>query len=134
MEDVRALRNYFCCGLFSEVLEEAKSIKKSDPKLADGCDIYSCRALCETNPSEVFKQVGSNASMGLQAVKLLATYKTTAEDSRELVFDTLKEWFEDAQMASNPTLQLIAAQIYYEQGNLKEALSLVADAGEDMEK
>jgi coatomer protein complex subunit epsilon len=133
-EGLRSLRNYYYMGHYVQVITEAKATKASNPELANGCDIYLNRALLETDIAAVFKGISAKASTGLQAVKLLGTYKTAAEDNKELVFETLKDWFSDEQVAKDPTLQLVGAQIYFEEGTYKEALRLVQNAGEDLEK
>jgi coatomer protein complex subunit epsilon len=71
---------------------------------------------------EEIKENTNNAA--LQAVRLLAMY-TTKPENKELVLITLKEWLSDGIAATNPTLQLIAAQIYYLEENFEDAMRCV---------
>ena len=71
--------------------------------------------------------MGPNAPVALQAVKLLARYKAPPHDS-EIVLMTLNEWMADPVSASNPHLQVIAASIYAEEDKLKEALKCLQHA------
>eukprot|EP00808_Paulinella_micropora_P027237 g53258.t1 len=131
-DDLRSVRNYFSLGLYDKCIEEAKSISKSNPEMADFAQIYAVRAMVESNPAKAtFPRKSSTA---LQAVTELAAYRTAAEDLKEVVLDKLKDWLSSDITKSDPTLQLVAAQIYFEQEDYKSALKLVFNAGENLEK
>ena len=70
----------------------------------------------------------------MQAIKLLGTYRTAEDDTKELVFETLNEWLGDEILGKDDTLAIVAAQIFFEEKNYKEALKLVVVAGENLEK
>lgn len=70
-----------------------------------------------------------------QVIKLLAQYKqaaATGSNAKEAVFGALQEFLQDEATGQDATVRLIAAQLYLEEGNFKEALTLVHD-GETLE-
>lgn len=91
------------------------------------------RALLESSPAKVFQRIQKNAPTALQAVKLLATYRTASQDNKELVFGTLSEWLETEDVKDDETLQIVAAQIYLAEEDYKSALQLVIN-DENLEK
>jgi len=114
--------------LYSKVLNEAKGSTDTAAK------VYYYRALLETNPADVFKQIDANANTGLQAVKLLGTFRSAAADQKELAFETLKEWLADEMLGKDRSLILLGSQMYFEDNNFKEAMRLVQSPGEDLEQ
>lgn len=126
--EIRSLRNSFYMGLYSTVLKEANN---SD---SVGARVFYFRALLQSNPSEIFKQVNERSSAGLQAIKLLATYRSAASEQKELAFETLQEWLSDDMLKQDAAVQLIASQMYFEDGKYKDALRLVQPAGDDLER
>jgi hypothetical protein len=50
------------------------------------------------------------------------------------VLATLQEWLASPDLAKDVTLQLMAAQVYLSNGRLKDALALVANDTENLEK
>lgn len=51
------------------------------------------------------------------------------------MLDTVREWLQDEQIGKLPMLQLLAAQIFFEEKNCKEALRLATqDVGDNLEK
>lgn len=127
-DELRSLRNFYYLGLYSNVLSEAKHSENP------GAKVFYYLALLETSPKEVFKQINDRAATALQAVKLLGTYRTAAQDQKDLAFETLAEWLSDEMLGNDPTLQLVAAQMYFEEGNYKDALRAVSPSSEDLEK
>ena len=69
-------------------------------------------------------EIKDDAQTALQAVKLLATYKSKP-DMKDIVLMTIKEWLADASTANNPVLQTVAGIIYLELGELEEAARVV---------
>jgi hypothetical protein len=69
-------------------------------------------------------------------VKLLATYKSSSDENKELVLDKLKDMKEQwtPEPPTSPTVQLIVALIYYEAKNYKEALRYVHKGHEQLEQ
>jgi len=129
MEETRTLRNNYYLGHYGKVIDEVKGFSSESPaELA-----FYYRALLETNPALVFKNITDRSPTALQAIKLLGTYRTAMEDNKELVFETLNEWLSDEILGNDPTLNLIASQIYFEEKNFKDALRLVINGGENLE-
>jgi len=127
-EELRSLRSLLYVGNYGKLLQEAQQLQGADHKTAVQRDVYVHRALiAQGKHAAVFKAVDKAAAVPLQAVKLLATYLTSQADQKDLVFDTLSEWLSDASMAEDSTVQLMAAQIYFEAEDYKQALKLVVD-------
>jgi len=129
-DSVRTLRNNYYLGHYQKVIDEVKEFSSETPAQM----AFYYRALLQLRPEEVFQNIDDRAPTALQAIKLLGTYRTAAEDNKELVFETLNEWLQDEILNQDQVLNLIAAQVYFEEGNYKDALKLVASAGEDLEK
>lgn len=51
-----------------------------------------------------------------------------------MVLDTVREWLSTPELGKDVTLQIIAAHIYILHGNLKDALQLVVNDAENLEK
>lgn len=129
-DSVRTLRNNYYLGHYQKVIDEVKEFSSEGPaEMA-----YYYKALLQLKPDQVFSNINDRAPTALQAIKLLGTYKTASDDNKELVFETLNEWLGDEILNQDQTLSLIASQIYFEEKNYKEALKLVMNAGEDLEK
>jgi len=131
---LRPLRNFYYLGLYENVISEAESIKATNPLLESLVDVYLYRAYLEIDPQVVFTNIKENAPTCLRAVKLLGTYRTANEDTKELVFETLNEWLSYPMIHEDQTLQTIAATIFVEEGNYKKALKLLVSPGENLEK
>jgi len=141
-ESLRSLRNSFYLGLHKQAQKDAKASKEP---LADV--FYYRSLLAQENYEAVIKGIGTSSSPELQAVRLLATYKTAAEDNKELALEQMKEWQEAHNRASggsgtpkkegdsplSPTLQLLCSQILFEAKNYKEALKFVHKSHENLE-
>lgn len=128
-DSVRTLRNNFYLGHFGKVMDEVKEFGDETPAQLS----FYYRAALEVKPNEITK-INDRSPTALQAIKLLGTYRTAADDTKELVFETLNEWLSDEILGKDETLSIIAAQIFFEEKNYKEALKLVANANENLEK
>lgn len=126
-DNLRSLRNNFYLGHYDKVIEEAQDGNAAEK-------VYYYRALLEKEPKAIFKQVANNSPTAHQAVKLLATAREAATDMKEVLFETVAEWLSDDILRDDPTLQLVAAQMYFEEENYKDAMKCVANAGENLEK
>jgi len=126
-----AIRNLFYVGQHRKVMADAKSQK--DPAV----DFYAYRSLIATGQEEVVvKAIGSNASVELQALKLLATYRSAATDeNKELVMEKIKESkdYSPEATAAAPNASLALALLFLEAKNLKEALKYVHKSHESLE-
>lgn len=129
-DSVRTLRNNYYLGHYQKVIDEVKEFSSEGPVEMS----FYYRALLQLKPEEVFKNITDRGPTALQAVKLLGTYRTAEDDQKELVFETLNEWLGDEILSKDQVLSVIAAQIFFEEKNYKEALKLVMNAGEDLEK
>jgi len=129
---LRSVRNAFYLALYQNVQKEVAQLDQNNQTVRGWGDVYAARAQVCLNPAAL--QASESAATPIQAVKQLATYLTAAPDNRELVLDTLKEWLSTPELASDVTLQLVAAHIYMLEGMNKEALKLVSNDAENLEK
>jgi len=122
-DGLRSVRNLFHLGLYQQAIKEAQQLK-SNKQLGPQAEVYLNRSLLALTPEAVFKSIPQNAPTALQAVKQLATYLTASEESKELVVNKLQEWLAHDMLKNDETLQIISAQIYFDEKNYKEALRL----------
>jgi len=127
-DELKSVKNFFYLSLTDSLSQEVAASKSL------GAEVFKNRLLLTSDPEAVFKNVPQNAPTALQAVKLLGTYKTAADDHKDLVFETIKEYFSDESLSKDPTLQLLAAQVYFEDKQLKEALKLASQPPPNLEK
>lgn len=64
--------------------------------------------------------------VGKRALRLLAAYYDNYEP-KESVFSKLQEWLSDAAFSQSRTLKTVAATIYLNEDNHKEAFKLLKD-------
>lgn len=135
-DSLRQLRNSFYLGLYAQAMSDATDILNSPDSSADVqlyANIYYHRALCFTNPQQVIAKVSNNAHTALQVVKQYATYLTQPEQS-EVIVDQLTEWKANEMTGGDVTLTIILAHLYMQQRKYKEALQLVLNDAEQLEK
>lgn len=70
----------------------------------------------------MLSEISPEAPIALQAVKTLAQYLKSPESDRQQVVDQVTAWIDDASVASNATVLLIAGLIQALEGNLEMAL------------
>lgn len=126
-DSARSLRNRYYTGHYASVIEDG-----ADSSLEG--KVYYYRALLETNPAKVLSEVSDQSPTSHQAVRLLGTYRQASQDNKEMVFESIEEWLNDDILKDDVTLQVIAAQMYFEDGNYKDSLRLLVNPGENIEK
>jgi len=126
------LKNCFFLGNYQGAINEANSANLSKHSLDSAIklerDVYTYRAYIAQNKTSFVLQELSSVStdnVALQTVKLLASYFHNNKQEKEIVLVTLKEWLSDGNVANNSTLQIVAATIYYHEGNFEEAMRCV---------
>lgn len=128
-DNLRALRNNFYLGNHQFNLDEEPQIVTIKEKS------YFYRSLLEVDSKALFARVTDKSPAAHQAIKLLGTYREAKEEeTKELVFETMVEWLGDEILKDDETLQMVAAQMYFEQQSYKEAMQCIADPGENLEK
>lgn len=70
----------------------------------------------------------ADAPPALQAVRLLAQYLDSPENTREIAIETLKMWLSDPVSCNNPTVQLLAAAVFCHEDDLKEAVRTIRNS------
>lgn len=78
------------------------------------------------NTSVPLSEIQDTAPPALQAVKVFATYVSQPE-THEIAVMTLKEWLLDDVTANNPTIRLISALVFLNQGDFEEAYRVSKD-------
>jgi len=129
--EAQALRTSYHLGLYDEVLKEVKDIKS---RRTENVEIYYFRALMERNADQVVRSIPTRASTALLAIKQMAIYRTSSQEGKEQVLETLNQWLGDDVMKTNATLQLVAAEIYFREENYRAALPLVHGEKDNLEK
>jgi len=120
--------------LHKNVIKEAKNVAKDSKESSGAADVFYYRSHIAIGQEDVaVKGISQNAPIELQCVKLLATFKTAAEDNKEMVFDTLKEWGDNQSLNQNPAAQIVASQISFDAKNYRDALKYVHAGHESLE-
>jgi hypothetical protein len=70
--------------------------------------------------------------IGLRAIKLLATYLDNPSN-KEIALLQMREWLSDPVAAGNKTVQIIAATLFIQEDNVKEAFKVIKN-GTNMEQ
>lgn len=127
--DLFDLKNYFIIGNYQGAINEGTSLSSTSfNKESDKIDrdVYLYRSyIAQGKYNFVLSDIPESNStpIALQAVKLLANFMANP-NSRDIVVSALKSWLNDGA-GINPTVQLVAATIFYHQGNYEEALRCV---------
>jgi len=126
-DDLFSLRNHFWLGNFQLAINEAGILNRLSDELKVERDCFVYRSYVGLGQYNlVIDEVSEDASTPtpLLAVKLLATYMSNPENREHVIFQ-LKEWQNDPGHGNNTTLQLVAASIYNEEEQFKEALQAI---------
>jgi len=92
------------------------------------------RSLIATEQYElVQKGIGAASAPELLALRLWATFKTTADDNRDLLLEQLKELTEHPALPTSPNLALVCSYIHFDAKNYKDAFKLVHKQHENLE-
>jgi len=117
------VRNNFFLGNYQAAVNAVMSgVTVDNDSQAIERDVLLYRSyIAMGNYGLVLAEIADDAPTALQAVKLLATYKSNP-DGKEMVMLTLKEWTNDPNTMNNPTLLLIAGIIFTCEGKLEDAI------------
>ena len=120
-ENLWGVKNAFYLGCHQQAISEALSV-------GSAANFYMYRAYVEMAQFRmVLDEVGHDAPMGVQAVKVLASYlqPSSSREGKEMALAQLKEWLSSPGAKSETQLLLIAAIVYTHEGDFKEALKHV---------
>eukprot|EP00277_Geminigera_cryophila_P002998 CAMPEP_0179435802 /NCGR_PEP_ID=MMETSP0799-20121207/19855_1 /TAXON_ID=46947 /ORGANISM="Geminigera cryophila, Strain CCMP2564" /LENGTH=297 /DNA_ID=CAMNT_0021215423 /DNA_START=29 /DNA_END=922 /DNA_ORIENTATION=- len=126
-DDLFSIKNEFYLGNYMGAINEAQSgdLELSSANDERDRDVIIYRSYIALGQFDVVQdEVKEDAQTALQAVKLLATFKSKS-DMKDMVLMTLKEWLTDATTGNNPVLQTVAGMIYLELGDLEEAAKVL---------
>lgn len=128
-EELFTVRTYFWIGNYQGAINEANGMTKLKPPVAAEKDewVYRCYiglgqygvVIGEVNDS-------SATPVGKRALRLLAAYYDNYE-TKENVFSKLQEWLSDAAFNQNRTVRMVAATIYLNEDNHKDAFKILKD-------
>mmetsp|Transcript_22135 Transcript_22135/g.54794 ORF Transcript_22135/g.54794 Transcript_22135/m.54794 type:complete len:291 (-) Transcript_22135:308-1180(-) len=114
--------NNFFIGAYQVAINEAADLQGLSDTEATERDCYTYRAYIALGSYQlVIDEINDSHPTALQAVRLLAVFMSR-EHEREQCVTTLQDWLADGALAQNPTLQLIAALMYSQDGKINEAL------------
>ena len=111
-DDLFSIKNEFYLGNYMGAINEAQSgdLELSTPADERDRDVIIYRSYLALGQYDVVQdEVKDDAQTALQAVKLLATFKSKP-DMKDMVLATLKEWLGDPSSGNNPTLQTVAGE------------------------
>lgn len=122
--DLYELKNYFYLGNYQAAINEANSLSQLNDadKIEKDVFVYRC-FIAQRSYKFVLSDVKDKAHPSLEAIKLLANY-FLKEDGKDSIA-TLKGWLSDGNYALNETLHLVAAIIYFHEGNYEDAMRVV---------
>eukprot|EP00802_Teleaulax_amphioxeia_P024138 Tamp_24799.p1 GENE.Tamp_24799~~Tamp_24799.p1 ORF type:complete len:308 (+),score=100.19 Tamp_24799:31-924(+) len=126
-DDLFSIKNEFYLGNYMGAINEAQSgdLELSSANDERDRDVIIYRSYIALGQYDIVQdEIKDDAQTALQAVKLLATYKSKP-DMKDMVLMTIKEWLTDSSTANNPVLQTVAGIIYLELGELEEAARAV---------
>lgn len=83
-------------------------------------------ALMRLDPKQVISSISQNAHTSLQAVKYFAQFLCADEVGRSTSLESIDAMLRDDDMNKDEMLQVIAAQMYFEAGNYKQALVIAS--------
>jgi len=129
---LRSVRNAFYLGLYADVAKEVAQLPRGDKDAQAWGEVYAARAALALNPATF--QPSANAPTAIQAAKQLANYFASDAAGQESALGTLQEWLASPDLAKDTTLQLLSAEVFVSNGRLKDALALVANDAENLEK
>ena len=125
-DELYTLRNRFWLGNFSQAIAEGNSLNRLQEPLLTERDEFVYRSYIGLGQyGLVIGEIGEDAAIPLQAVKVLATYLDDVEANKEMVLMTVGEWLTDPTSKNHPTVQLIAAVIYEKEDLMKEAFTAI---------
>jgi coatomer protein complex subunit epsilon len=125
--DLFELKNYFYLGNFQAAINEANSLHtdslSENDKIERNVFIYRSY-IAQGNYRLVLDEISDSSPIALKAVKLLASFFHNPQ-LEETVTATLKTMMSDGVAATNPTLQVIAATVFFHRQSYEEAMRCV---------
>lgn len=123
-DEIYMVRSQFWCGNFQLAINEGSKTHPAAEAAVVERDAYVYRSYVALgNTGLVQDEIADDAPVALRAVRLLAGYLGGDVDGGAAAcLATLQGWLADPATGADPTLQLVAAQVYLREGNTTEAL------------
>mmetsp|Transcript_4254 Transcript_4254/g.5848 ORF Transcript_4254/g.5848 Transcript_4254/m.5848 type:complete len:298 (+) Transcript_4254:21-914(+) len=135
-DELFTLRTLYWLGSFQAAINEANTLSKLSSVLIAEKEEYIYRSFLALGQYGVvtseIKENKPNTSVGLRAIKLLATYLENPSNN-EIVMLQMKEWLSNPVASGNKTVQIIAATLFMYEDNMKEAFKVIK-SGSSMEQ
>lgn len=120
------LRNSFYLGAYQDAINKSDIPNLSPDDAVERDSIVYRSYIALGSYQLVINEIDSSAPTALQAVKLLAIYLA---GDKESAIASLQEWLNDAAIANNHVLRLIAGIIFMHEQNYIEALKHTNSGG-----
>ncbi|XP_067929240.1 coatomer subunit epsilon-like [Watersipora subatra] len=125
VDELFEVKNAYYTGNFQQCINEAQKAKPSGDDGRTQRDVFMYRAyIGQRKYGVVLDEIRASADEALLAVKLLADYLSNESKRARIVTDLDKKVSGSFDL-SNATFLLMAANIYYFEGNLEAALKLL---------
>lgn len=125
VDELIDLKNAFYTGNFAQCIKEAQKLRPADPEVAYEKDVLMYRAYLAQNKFGVIRdEIHSGSPAVIQPLRKLADYLQNTGGRDALVAELEAEMSGNVDV-TNTTLLLVAATIFFQEGNYEAALRVV---------
>lgn len=125
VDELFDVKNWFYIGSYQQSINEAQKVKPSSPEKEVERDVFLYRAyIAQRKYGVVLDEIRPNANPELQAVRMFAEY-LSSESRRDAIVSELDKKMAKSVDVTNTTFLLMAASIYFHDGNTDAALRVL---------